>query len=182
MGFRLYLGKISKKIYENVQGMTYEEVVKKYIPKNSGFHNFKGLTEVYCLGKNLDTYPEDCKKFFPFDVDDTDFLIVSKDYLKALIEDYRKSVHENYKTLWQTSKNVYDGYEVSKEDLAQLCMELRQKIGEWEGVYVKPYWLEEEHTDGFVVRSWKYEYAIFNLVHILRSFNWERDQLILYGW
>ena len=33
-----------------------------------------------------------------------------------------------------------------------------------------------------VTSSWEYEHSIFNLVHILKSIDWEQDTLLFYGW
>ena len=33
-----------------------------------------------------------------------------------------------------------------------------------------------------LTRSWEYEYSIFNLVHILKTTNWENETIIFLGW
>lgn len=59
---------------------------------------------------------------------------------------------------------------------------LRGKAEEWSGKYIRPYYLDEDNTDGEIVSSWKIEYAIFNLVYIYRTFDWKNDYLIYSGW
>ena len=34
----------------------------------------------------------------------------------------------------------------------------------------------------YVTGSWDYEHAIFNLVHILKTVDWEKDTILFYGW
>lgn len=102
--------------------------------------------------------------------------------MKNVIEDYRKIVFESYKKCFEVSRKLCKKEEVAEEDLTKLFMEFCGKVSEWEGKYLKPYWLDEDSTDGFISRSWKYEYAIFNLVYIYRSFDFENDFLIFSGW
>ena len=73
----------------------------------------------------------------------------------------------------QSSKGVYEYYynileEIKNEDFSTASSCIAQKVLEWEdnGFDVKPYYLDQEETDGFTVSSFKFEYCIFNLVYI----------------
>lgn len=33
-----------------------------------------------------------------------------------------------------------------------------------------------------VTSSWEYEHSIFNLVHILKTIDWDKDTILFYGW
>ena len=62
---------------------------------------------------------------------------------------------------------------------------LRAYSAEWGIAKTKfkltPYILGDSKP-GSIVSSWFKEYAIFNLVHILHTFDWDNDYLIYSGW
>ena len=58
--------------------------------------------------------------------------------------------------------------ETTKEQRCET--EIRSKIREWSGAFgVLPYWLDGTQKTGNIVRSWLYEYTIFELVRIYKS-------------
>ena len=40
----------------------------------------------------------------------------------------------------------------------------------------------DEDRKWHVTSSWEYEHSIFNLVHILKSIDWQEDTILFYGW
>ena len=44
--------------------------------------------------------------------------------------------------------------------------------------HMRPYDLEGDS----LVTSWKYEYAVFELVRIYKTFDWKKNVMIYYGW
>jgi hypothetical protein len=169
MGYRSRLGKVNKKEKDKFTGKSYEEVCEMlpdtctpYFPE---FH-----TQLYELGKYFD-FTKGTTPFYDFDIEEeceAEFFIMTKEQLKELIEEYHDLVYQNYEKLAQ-----------GKGD-AQSFLESRAR--EWCGKYLSPYYLDEEKTDGAIVSSWQYEYAIFNLVYIYRTFDWEQDYLIYSAW
>ena len=68
------------------------------------------------------------------------------------------------------------------EDVGERCKDaVKSKVREWNnGWGIKPYDLEENQMS--IVRSWLYEYEIFELVHILKAVDWKKYDLIFMGW
>ena len=44
----------------------------------------------------------------------------------------------------------------------------------------RPYNLKEDNSE--IVSSWRYEYAIFEMVRLFKTFDWENNYLLFYGW
>jgi hypothetical protein len=133
-------------------------------------HRPEGYEEILGLGKGVQFNEKLMLKFYGFNVYDefmNDFHIVKKEGLKEFI----KAEHD-------IIAGFYRDY--SDEELLTYC---KEKNREWNSQFgLLPYYLDEEHTDGEIVRSWKREYAIFNLVYIYRKFDWDNNYLILSAW
>lgn len=170
MGYRGRLGKIKKTIRDKYFGKSYNEV-ESMLNDNESPYRLDSHTQLYELGKYIE-YNEDFEPFYSFDIYEeceSEFHIMKKEDLKNIIEDYHNKILEYYKDL--------------KEGNEDIDVFLNGKINEWNSPFnLRPYYLDQEKTDGFIVSSWKYEYAIFNLVYIYRSFDWENDFLIYSAW
>ena len=191
MGYRLRLGKVSKIDYEKYKDMTNEELCnafpddcddygeeKKYFPHyRPPFH-----TELYELGKYVD-YEANNPFYTKIDMEECDFQIVDKEFLKMVIEDYEKKVKSYYKEYYNKiiaiHKSDSDTITIDKE-IADIFSHVRSMASEW--IILRPFSLDKPMTDGAVTKSWKYEYSIFNLVHMYWNFDWENDLLIYSGW
>lgn len=195
-----------------IKGKPYDEVVKFFkgvIERNPDIdtdwdEHYQALyrpplhVELYELGKHVN-FPEGRSPFYSFDLEEDEFEIMSKEGLKAIILDYHKNIKEFYKgrfeslggekTLDNNARNILRDkrrkyHQVDKFVFHDVLCDYYGKVSEWDSKWTVPYYLDEPYkeTDGALVRSWKFEYAIFNLVHIYRTFDWERDLLIYNGW
>jgi hypothetical protein len=166
MGYRSRLGKVVKAEKVRFEGKSAKEV-EAMLPEDSSCYYPDFHTELYGLGKYFD-FTKGEAPFYSFDIEEeceAEFYIMSKEELKSLIGDYHSTIKSYLESL--KSGKAY----------------LESKQQEWDSRFdLKPYYLDEEHPDGFITPSWKYEYAIFNLVHIYRSFDWENDYLIYSAW
>ena len=175
MGYRIRLGKVPKTAKAKYADKTEAELAELYGESDGECatfyaHSIEEHTQLFELGKYVD-YLQNVEPFYDFKLNDTEFVIMSKKGLKNIIEEYHKSTHKYYK-------------EMEADDFADYQ---RNKVNEWDkdGQFsISPYYLDEpeENCDGFLVKSWKIEYAIFNLVYIYRTFDWENDYLIYSGW
>jgi hypothetical protein len=176
MGYRVKLGRIPKvwkdvcaqykteEEFTDAQGKFTEDMEPigfEYYPPYRHEHH----EELYEIGKYVSYDHCDCSKFYNFTIEEAEFWIMSKEGLKRLIDEYHTMIVESI-------ENV-DPVEYKRMFLREWTKRGRCGV---------PYYLDEERTDGNIVSSWKYEYAIFNLVYIYRTFDFEKDYLIYSGW
>jgi hypothetical protein len=129
-----------------------------------------GHTQLYEIGKYLVFETEELSDFYDFDISESRFSILTKEGLKKLIQLFASWVEESYKKLTTAT-------------FEELKIHARQMHMEWENCFdYHPYVLDQENPDGEMAHSWKHEYAIFNLVYIYRTFDWENDYLIYSAW
>lgn len=167
---------------------------------------------LYEFGKYTDFNPpkKSLKSFFKNKelkekYEDYEFHIVTKEFLEYIIEGYKERVKTYYnnmvlpllgneesgnkgeflksvKTHYEIGDNTYefDFSKITPEEqtaLYKVIEHVRSMRIEW--VHLTPYDLNQEGT---VTDSWKYEYAIFELVKIYKSFDWKKNQMIYYGY
>ncbi len=167
MGYRNYINKLPRVIYEEFKDLSVSEIEEKY---GEDFYIGKeqSLTELHCLGKYCDFDIEPLiSRFFKEEMPwecDMEFSLGSKELLERIIEHYREYVYDFYTELAEKSP------EKQKEHASYMAREWRKEY--------PPYSLND---DSEMVTSWKYEYAIFELVRIYREFDWENDVLIYSG-
>lgn len=186
MGYRNYINVISKEVYLETKDLTKEELCQKYpdIAEEDDWDDDDNVIswyfpkrelptfrELHCLGKYCDFPIEDYTEpyFSKWECSDTEFSVASQELLLTIIEEYRKTILENYK----------NDLEKSEEEIK---VDIKRKITEWNGYgsEIYPYSLNIENKG--IVRSWLYEYAIFELVHIYKTIDWENEILIYSGW
>jgi len=210
MGYRNYLGSLPKREYNKIKSMTIQELyshkgkvwTEDYEEDYIGPYNIVEKTE-YELGKYVDRFP---KEFFKsvFKKKETqksfteehDFYLVEKEFVEHLINYYSEKVGSIYKNLldplfdeegkpnaeFMTDKSK----PLSEKDLTSvyLILDHVKSMGmEWGVKFpwleTKPYSLDPERE---LVSSWKYEYSIFNLVNLYRTFDWKKNIMIYYGY
>ncbi len=204
MGYRLRIGRISKKAYDKYKDIeSYEKVIKEAGLKEhaSIVYELPEYEEIYEIGKYVD-YSNGTSPFFKFDLEECEFSIASKEWLLSLIEVYRKKTERWYEIL---SKALFEDKDKPKEKVdkierinflqinkemyvddlyeefpaLELFHHINSRLRLWKGNFVKPYSLKDNNT---VSGDWSYEYSVFNLVHILHTFDWDNDLMIYSGW
>lgn len=182
MGYRYYFGKISKKEGDILRQMKYPELLKKY---GKGFEEDKYVTnhhlfeEIHEFGKYYDPAVEIIEKAKCFFLDlethqkfnsEYDTWLVDKEVFLIVIEYCRKRVIDYYERLLKD--------DISKEYLQN---EIKGNLREWKNQYgVLPYNLNLEQEN--IVDSWRYEYVVFELVRLYKTFDFEKNYLIFYAW
>lgn len=140
--------------------------------------------------------------------DDNELMLVTKEFLAYIIETYNRKIKDYYnemvnpffgltgddcwgkpseflnsiKTTYGEGKRNYtfDFSKITPEEqtaLFELIEHVRSMRTEW--TYLTPYDLEK---DSEITTSWKYEYAIFELVRIYKSFDWKKNVMFYYGY
>ncbi len=138
-----------------------------------------------------------------------DFNVVTKEFLEYIIESYKKRISDYYnemmnpffgvkndtlkrdkpceflnsiKTDYKYPKNdiTFDFTKITQEEqnaIFSMIEHIRSMRTEW--TCLTPYNLEKGNS---VTTSWKYEYGIFELVRIYKSFDWKKNVMIYYGY
>lgn len=206
MGFRYYFVKIPIEEASKVKGMTLEqlcnyakatcpEIYDKLHNKDSVdefmadlFFNKKFLHREYLyeLG-NLyfddladEIISEDRKLFDDKDIQDQycdfEYYIVGKEGLLKTIESYKKKVINYYEDLLKddNSDKVFRP-RTSEQKIEEHFDNMIREFNYIDFVNLNI------NDKNILTNSWLYEHAIFNLVHILKTVNWEKYTLLLVG-
>jgi len=164
---------------------------------------------LYELGKYTDFKPpkNSMKPFFKnkelMEVyDENEFYIVAKEFLAYIIDSYKDKITNYYNdmvlpflpsdipsnflnsiktdTRYYPKRDItFDFSKITQDEqnaLFKMIEHMRTMRSEW--VYLTPYDLESGED---ITSSWKYEYAIFELVRIYKIFDWKRNIMIYYG-
>ncbi len=161
-------------------------------------------TTHYELGKYVDSFytkffkdvflNKETQKHF---TEESDFYIVEKEFLLVVIEYYKGKVKDYYRDLLEP---FFEGTESKAPFMKSKDAPITE--GELTGIYnmithvrdmgmewgvagwfedSTPYNLKDSESSK-IVTSWKYEYAIFQLVHLYHTFDWKRNVMIYYGY
>lgn len=152
---------------------------------------------------------KELQKYF---ADEHDFYLVGKEFLAKVIECYGDKVREIYekmispffdeqgnpsdflnaiKSEYKSGPGLDKDYTFDFSNISQgeqnglkaMIEHVKSMGAEW-GVRCwmenrRPYNLEKE---GIITHSWMYEYAQFQLVHIYKTFDWDNNVVIYYGY
>lgn len=212
MGYRNYIASIPKKEYDKIKNFTKEKLYKYkkeslkdgYVGVYNVAHNTLYELGKYCEfgGKEFFKPVFKNKKLQKEFTEEHDFYIVGREFLAHIIEDYNKKIQSYYNEMvmpflgakdyqaseflnsakYNYSNDSYtlDFSKITDEQQTQLVKmieHVRSMRTEW--VQLTPYNLEKGDT---VTQSWKYEYAVFELVRIYKTFDWKNNIMIYYGY
>jgi hypothetical protein len=167
--------------------------------KYTDFKPPKGSTSTFFKNKELN-------KLF---TEEHDFCIVTKEFLEYIINSYKTKVSDYYNSmmnpLFGNKYDIYskekpsnflnsikveykhpendisfDFYKITQEEqnaLYKIIEHIRSMRLEWTAL--TPFNLEQGDS---ITSSWKYEYGIFELVRIYKSFDWKKNVMIYYGY
>jgi len=211
MGYRNYLGSLPKKEYNKIKRMTLKELYEfkneEWSDDPYDKPGYVGVYDVaynrhYELGKYVDKFD---KKFFKtvfknketqkHFTEEHDFYLVDKEFVEELIRYYTEKIRTYYRNMLEPffeGSESKAGFMKTKETpitveemggIFELIDHVRSMAMEW-GVTG---WVDDStpfdlNYDRELVSSWKYEYAIFNLVNLYKTFDWKRNVMIYYGY
>ncbi len=203
MGFRTSLYRVSIETVDKYRNVTQEEFDKNYDEIYDNFHKecikSDTLTDIICE----DTDGELSTKLFTNKLeieDDLLFATVNKEQFLKIIEKVRLKIID-----WFDGRKVdvdKDGnYKLGKSwkekymsnFTPEKCLQANQ--GEWnrKGDKWQYKWHNEDNTDGYLTINldmnnkwiisddWSYEYCIFDLIHILKIFDWDKSVIVAIG-
>lgn len=142
--------------------------------------------ELYEFGKECpadeDIYGKDAavKKFFSEELnrayEDYGAVIISEEIFLKIINWYQQKIISYYKKI--LDPNFKDPYcpQRTREEAALKCV--GDHLFWWEKFGV----LNLDKNDPNICHSWMYDHAIFELVRIYKTFDWDKDIMIFYGY
>lgn len=139
-----------------------------------------------------------------------EFYVVTKEFLEYVIETYNERIKKYYnkmvepffgpKSSWLDRDNptnflnsikveygieennvTFDFSKITQEEqnaLFEIIEHIKSMRVEWS--CLTPYRLDDGNQT--ITTSWKYEYGIFELVRIYKSFDWKKNVMIYYGY
>src|SRR3990172_3792545 len=186
MGYRNYIASITKEEYDKIKDFTKKEL---YEYKNEDIEDGcvgvcdMAEKELYGFGKYCEFGDEKFYKPFFMNKDlqenftaEQDFYIVGKDFLKHIIEHNNEKMKFLYTELISgiTDENISN---IPQKKAEELFNWVRGNAIEW--THLTPYNLDEGDE---ITTSWNYEYSIFELVRIYKSFDWKNNIMFYYGY
>lgn len=207
MGYRHYFFKVKKAIVEAVKDMSYAELLKYAEEKNAKIYEWDGeknidflddklleRQEVHEFGKLYwdDTaeriYGKGVPLFSKKEVQD-EFenyapYVVGKEGVLEAISIYQEKVLNYYKSLLVDGeeRKIPFGFTITIDDVKSIDKVLEHLEGKISKISHLGLANIEENNKWQVTSSWEYEHSIFNLVHILKSIDWEQDTILFFGW
>lgn len=128
---------------------------------------------------NLKSSNDDFKKEIKclHEDEDCDYYSITKEGFKK----YRRRVIDYMKA----SLNLYNHPEEKDSDSLNLVSEWEHEIREWETEFIENgetnYFNIDLSDRNMVSGSWKYKFAIFDMIFIYKTFDWENDLMVVYG-
>lgn len=202
MGYRHYMYIVPCSMVEEIQGMTYSEL--KVYAQKVGCYSATDIEEwvdlIELIGKNdffgFGKFYENAQNIQNlgtplFSIDDTQRYfeeyapyVVGRDAVLCAIEDYRQKIVNWYSSLLMTQEEfekskVYFPSKLNQEE--RIRRHLENQRDEWENSFGLLA-IDTDEDSPNIVRSWLYEYEIFELVHRLKTMDWGKNTLVFMGW
>ena len=151
--------------------------------------------EIFDFGSDFNAYKEvvdTSTRFFSDDelnsyYEDYNIRLCNRDTLLAIIEAYRKIVFENFQKLSTSSpEKIKQYFENKTEEWGKysdlFVSDFENKSEEIKEKYNRIHYPYNLNSPNCIVNSWLFEYEVFELVYILKTFDWENYDLLFYGW
>lgn len=205
MGYRHYFYKVKKADVEAVKDMDMSALIEyakecgaEVYDEEESFHfnddNFLNKTEIHEFGKLYwdDTaeriYSKGVPLFSKKEVQEQfcDYVpyVVGKDGVLEAIAIYQEKVIDYYKGLLKDGQDysLPLGLTIHKDDVKSMDKLVEHIEDKLRKILFLGLADTNEENKWKVTSSWEYEHSIFNLVHILKSIDWEQDTILFYGW
>jgi len=199
MGYRTYIGKIAKTEWEKITDLSKKELYKIHDenPEDGWVGPYDICKPLYEFGKYTEF--DDGKYYTPFFRNnetqeyyngDHDFHIVGKEYLELIIKHYSQKIKSYYSDMLKSFSDDNGRFDIKSLDTPENKKGVMECIGHCRDLALEwgiSGWFEDSlpynlENGGSVTTSWKYEYSIFELVRLYKTFDWENDLLIYYGY
>lgn len=200
MGYRHYLYAVPKKQVAEIQACQTTKDLTEFAKRHGYPYDeddgwlslYKVGKEVYELGKHSEIgFKLESERPSVFTSDelkekysDYGFALLTKDDFKSVIEFYRQKIIEWFQSLLNPDESQVTAPKLSKEERKHLewKYEIKDKLDAWSGKYFGIFPIDLNDDKERITGDWSYEYAIFELVRVYKSFDWKNNELVLVGW
>lgn len=187
MGYRHYFYRFPKVEIEAIKACkTNEEFCNWAESRGYSVNRYDGGTpyiSIYDLGKEIYGFGKYVD--WAFCMQENNESIFGSDELKEIYQDYGPVLctKEDFLTAINNYKNNIIKYykELLKEDERAWKHHITRQLSEWENDFGLCA-VDTDLSSKRVTSSWLYEYAIFELVRLYKTFDFENDVFVLMGW
>lgn len=100
-------------------------------------------------------------------------ILCSKEDFLSVIDIYKKKIASYLESLLSN-----DEYATAEQKCQR---DIKDRLDEWKNTFgYSP--VNTDLDKAYITKSWLYEYSIFELVRLYKTFDWENDALMLVGW
>lgn len=191
MGYRHYFFKAKIEDVDRVKNLTPQEIDKicsendndmcfgiEKILYHKGVFEFGKLywddtsEQIYRTGVPLFNNKKSMEMF-------EDFVpyVVGKAGLLKSIEIYQNKIIKYFEDCMTDTYDEFRDTTCKSED--KIKNDINDRLYYWKNNYVLS---QDENDKNRVTKSWQYEYSVFNLVHLLKTIDWEKETLLFYGY
>ncbi len=192
MSYRNYIAIVDKESLDKIRNLPYDELIEKYgdegylyeyrlEDKGINIKNLLEISEKVSYKENRAKLKECLSPVFSSAKanqqlnEDHEFMLGSKELLEHIIEVYRTTIVEYYTTVQNIDSLREMRYDPRIDHLEYFIEQCKIKVAEFSGKYFMA------DSDGILHYSWFYEYDIFNVIHILKTFDWNKNYLLWIG-
>lgn len=205
MGYRHYFYLVKKSEVDKIKDMTFDELFEYAKTCGAEFYEdenwfnwedekiFESI-EVFEFGKlywddtaeriyNTGVHLFNDKKLQEY-VDDYVPYVVGKEGLLEAIKIYQEKIVKYYTDLLTDGQDYNGplGLTFRKEDVKSADKIIEHFTDKIRSLSYRDIANIDEGDRWSVTTSWEYEHSIFNLVHLLKTIDWEKETLLFYGW
>ena len=136
---------------------------------DEGFELSARKYKVRKLKKQINLLIENCSD------EDSDFNIITQEDFVWLIEKYKERTVNYWKKI--LSDERIESYDKVYENAGDKCKYYVQDLLHWEKFLINT----DLNNKWILQTTWKYEYELFNLLHIYKTIDWENNIVFIVG-
>ena len=192
MGYRNYIAIVDKESLDKIRNLPYDKLIEKYgdegyiseytfEDKGIDIKRISEIGEIVSYKENSTKLNECLSPVFSDNKvnevlnNDSEFMLGNKKLLENIIEVYRKTVVEYYTDVQNIDRIREMHFDPTINHLEYFIKKCKNKASEF-----SEKWFVSDN-DNILHYTWQYEYDIFNLIYILKTFDWNKNYLLWIG-
>lgn len=180
LGYRNYIGKISR---EDLTKLLLIHEKPDSEEKFEMMWDFQRnvIDEMHEIGKYYDTPDDGFEVVHDLSDEDTELKIITHDSIKAIIRQYAQKHLDYLKDLMKPEEEMTEEEKFERKHGYKdtLKKHIESQIRQWERPEDLVYDIDLDSDR--LVKSWNFQYELFELLHIYKSFDRENDYVVYTG-